>query len=200
MSAVKPPSRSAEADPVAPRLDGVPSGARPGSGPRTRAVPDGDDRERLVCPDCGFIVYDNPRIIVGSVCVYEDKVLLVRRAIQPRKGYWCLPSGFMELGEDTRTGAARELWEEARGRADLTDLLAVYNIPRIGQVHLIYRGRLLSPDVSPGPESLEVRLFDWDALPRADFAYPNVHWALDHYREVEGEVSIAPRVTPEGFV
>lgn len=173
---------------------------RPGTGqsvgPDQWQVPDGDERERLVCSDCGFIHYDNPKIVVGSVAVWEDKVLLCRRAIPPRIGYWTLPAGYMELHERTEAGAAREAWEEARAHIEVHDLFALYNIPRINQVHLFYRATLKSPDIEPGPESTEVRLFGWDELPEAEFAFPSVHWAFQHYREVAGQQTFQIRTNP----
>lgn len=163
-----------------------------------RKVPEGDDRERLVCPDCGFVNYENPKIVVGSVAVWEDKVLLGRRSIHPRRGFWTLPAGYLEQHESAADGALREAWEETRARIEIDQLLAVYSIPRISQVQLIYRARLLSPDVSPGEESLEVGLFDWDRVPWDELAFPSVGWALNHHREVAGEAVFAPRGNPAG--
>ena len=161
-------------------------GCGPGcGGPRVRAVPPGEDRERLMCPDCGYIAYQNPLIVVGAVATWEDgRILLCRRAIEPRKGFWTLPAGFMEERESTREGAAREAWEEARARIEIDHLLAIYDIPRISQVQMIFRARLLSPDVEPGPESLEVGLFAWDEIPWGELAFPTVVWALREHREV----------------
>lgn len=153
-------------------------------GPSVLAVPEGDTRERLICPDCGFIQYDNPKVVVGSVVRWNDTILLCRRAIMPRKGFWTLPAGYMELNESAPEGAAREAWEEARARITIDGLLAVYNIPRISQVQLIFRASLVSPDVSAGPESEEVALFRWDDIPWADLAFPSVRWALRHWREI----------------
>ncbi|MCA8931950.1 MAG: NUDIX hydrolase [Rhodospirillaceae bacterium] len=147
-------------------------------GPSVRQVPEGDDRPRLVCPDCGFIAYENPKVVVGSVAAWQGRVLLCRRAIEPRTGFWTLPAGYLELNETSEAGALREAWEEARARLELEGLLAVYNIPRISQVQLIYRARLLAPDVSAGPESREVGLFAWEDVPWDELAFPTVHWAL----------------------
>jgi ADP-ribose pyrophosphatase YjhB (NUDIX family) len=173
----------------------VPGGSR-GAGPTVPMVPEGDDRERLVCTECGYVRYDNPKIIVGAVCTWEDRYLMVRRAIPPREGLWCLPSGFMELGESSEQGAAREVWEEARARVTLTDLLALYNLSHISQVHLVYRGHMLSPDCAAGPESLEVALVDWDHLPWGELAYPNVAWALRQHRAMRGRTDFAPLGVP----
>ena len=163
-----------------------------------RLVPDGDNRPRLVCTDCGFIHYENPKVVVGSVCTWEDKILLCRRGIEPRVGFWTLPAGYLEVNETTGDGAKREAWEEACARIEIEALLAVYSIPRISQVQLIYRARLLSPDVEAGPESQEVRLYRWDEIPWDDLAFPTVRWALLHHREVDGERTFVARCNPPG--
>jgi ADP-ribose pyrophosphatase YjhB (NUDIX family) len=155
-------------------------------------VPAGEDRPRDVCQACGLIHYSNPRVVVGSVCTWEGRVLLCRRAIDPRKGFWTLPAGFLELGESTADGARREAWEEARAKLDLRDLLALYDLPHIGQVQVFFRAPLVSDDVTPGPESLEVRLFAWDEVPWADLAFPTVHWALEYFRATQDQARIVP--------
>lgn len=161
-------------------------------------TPDGDNRERRVCADCGFVDYENPRIVVGSVCTWEDRILLCRRAIQPRVGYWTLPAGFLEVHETTADGARREAMEEACAEIAIDQLLAVYNIPRISQVQLIYRARLVSPAVDAGPESQEVGLFRWEEIPWDELAFPSVRWALHHHREMAAEAAFPPRVNPPG--
>lgn len=163
-----------------------------------RRVPTGDDRLRLVCSACGFIDYQNSRIVVGSVSVSAGRILMCRRAINPRRGYWTLPAGFLEAHETSTDGAMREAWEEARARIAIEQLLAVYNVPRISQVQLIYRARLLSEDVAPGPESQEVGLFGWDEIPWDDIAFPSVAWALGHYREALASGDGATRTNPPG--
>jgi ADP-ribose pyrophosphatase YjhB (NUDIX family) len=171
------------------------------SGPSIRAVPEGDDRERLMCPDCGYVAYENPKIVVGSVVTADDgRILLCRRAIEPRKGFWTLPAGYMELHETCEAGAAREAWEEAHARIAIEGLLAVYDIPRISQVQLIYRARLTHPDVAAGPESAEVALFAWDAIPWEDIAFPSVHWSLHRYKAMEGQPLGQPVGTPADAV
>jgi ADP-ribose pyrophosphatase YjhB (NUDIX family) len=168
------------------------------TGPTIRKIPDGDDRERLVCPDCGFVQYDNPKIVVGSVVRVGGKVMLCRRAIMPRKGFWTLPAGYLELHESAIDGAKREAWEEARARIAIDGLIAVYNIPRISQIQLIWRATLAEPGFAPGPESLDVRLFAWDDIPHDELAFPSVRWALNHAREI-GEIDIfAARGNPAG--
>ncbi|MGD8709864.1 MAG: NUDIX hydrolase [Ectothiorhodospiraceae bacterium] len=170
------------------------------AGPRVRRVPDGDDRPRLQCPDCGYIAYENPRIVVGAVCHWGDRILLCRRAIEPRTGYWTLPAGYLELHESTEDGARREAWEEARAELELGDLLAVYNITRINQVQLIYRARLMNPEVAAGPESLEVGLFAWDEIPWEELAFPTVKWALERYRATMDQPVVAAAANPEAEI
>ena len=167
-------------------------------GPRIRTVPEGDNVERLVCPDCGFVNYENPKIVVGTVATWEGRILLCRRNIPPRKGYWTIPAGYMELNETTEAGARREAMEEAN--ADLADLqiLAIYNIPRISQVQIIYHGKLATPAVAAGPESQEVDLFDWQYIPWDDLAFPSVHWALGHFEEIRDAGSHPPFGNPPG--
>jgi ADP-ribose pyrophosphatase YjhB (NUDIX family) len=167
-------------------------------GPRVHQVPEGDDRTRLVCPDCGYIRYDNPKMVVGAVATWGERLLLCRRAIPPREGLWTLPAGFLELGESPTEGAAREAWEEARAQLDIDALLAVYTLSHISQIQLIYRATLRDDQVAAGPESAEVGLFRWDELPWAELAFPSVHWALQHFDELRGQAGFAPRGNPEG--
>ena len=157
-----------------------------------RLVPAGDTHERDVCRTCGFINYQNPRIVVGSVVRHEGKVLLCRRAIEPRRGFWTVPAGYLELNETPEDGARREAREEAMANLELGDLLAVYSVPHLSQVQLIWRAELIDPGqgetlFGAGEESLEVRLFDWDALPTEEIAFPTVHWMLGHERAVQRE-------------
>jgi ADP-ribose pyrophosphatase YjhB (NUDIX family) len=168
-------------------------------GPRIRTIPDGDDRERLTCPDCGFIAYENPKMVAGSVVSVGDRIMLCRRAIEPRSGFWTLPAGFLELHETPEEGAMREAWEEARARIAINALLAVYSVPRISQVQLIYRATLAEPGFEAGPESLEVALFDWADIPWDELAFPSVRWALDEYKARLGEAVFAPGVNPLGM-
>jgi len=168
------------------------------TGPRVRQVPQGDNRERLVCPDCDYIAYENPKVVVGVVATWDDKLLMCRRSIEPRRGYWTLPAGFMEMGETPEEGATREAWEEARADLEIIDLLAVYSLKHISQLQLFFRARLLSPDVSAGPESEEVGLFSFDDLPAGELAFPSVHWAIRHFRQARGLSALAPFRNPEG--
>jgi len=141
--------------------------------------------ERYVCGDCGHIYYSNPKIVVGSVVAHDGKILLCRRAIEPRKGFWTLPAGFLEENETPEDGAKREAKEEAMCDIVLDALLAVYSVARLSQVQLFYRARLATPDFAPGTESLEVALFAWEEIPWTELAFPSVHWALHHYRKTK---------------
>ena len=156
---------------------------RRGAGPSVSEVPEGDNRARLVCPDCGFIHYDNPKIVVGAVCTWNDQVLLCQRAIPPRTGYWTIPAGYMELNETTAQGAEREVREEAGATVEMGELVGIYDIPRISQVYVIYRARLTRSEFAAGPESRAVALFDWSDIPWDDIAFSSVTWALRRYRE-----------------
>jgi ADP-ribose pyrophosphatase YjhB (NUDIX family) len=173
------------------------SNAPPGRGPSVLTVPEGDNRERMVCPDCGFINYENPKIVVGAVCLWQEQFLLCRRAINPRRGYWTLPAGYLELNESTLAGAVREAWEEAQAKIAIDGLLAIYDIPRISQVQVMYRARLLTPEIAAGAESLEVKLFAWADIPWDELAFPSVRWALEHYRDCLATGDFTARGTPE---
>jgi ADP-ribose pyrophosphatase YjhB (NUDIX family) len=146
-----------------------------------RRVPPGDNRERAVCPSCGEVHYENPLNVVGTVPVWGDQVLLCRRAIEPRYGFWTLPAGFMELGETTASGALRETDEEAGARVELQGLFTVLNVVRVGQVHLFYRARLLDPHFNPGEETLEARLFHEHEVPWDELAFRTVRQTLELY-------------------
>jgi ADP-ribose pyrophosphatase YjhB (NUDIX family) len=167
-----------------------------GPGPSVRGVPEGDNRERMICADCGFVLYDNPKIVVGSVARWGERILMCRRSINPRRGYWTLPAGYLELNESTSAGAEREAWEEAQAKIAIEGLLAIYDIPRISQVQLIYRARLISDRVAAGPESLEVALFGWDEIPWEEIAFPSVRWALQHEREARRSGDFTTRYAP----
>ena len=167
-------------------------------GPIHRTIPAGDNRARLVCDACGYIQYDNPKVVVGAVAVWQDRILLCRRAIEPRTGYWTLPAGYLELNESTEDGAMREAREEAGAELRLNSILAVYNIPRISQVQIIYRAELLSDDIAAGEESQEVGLFKAADIPWKDLAFPSVRWALRQYDEIKDKASFAPFTNPDG--
>lgn len=160
-------------------------------------VPDGDTSERSVCDACGFIDYVNPKIVVGSVISHNSKIVMCKRAIEPRLGFWTIPAGYLEVNETTEDGARREALEEACANISITALLAVYNIARISQVQLIYTAELKVPTIAAGPESLEVAFVEWDDIPWKDLAFPSVHWALNHYQEVKKRPFLAPFSNPE---
>ena len=146
-------------------------------------IPPDDNRERAICSACGTIHYENPLNVVGTVPVWNDKVLLCRRNIEPRHGFWTLPAGFMELGETTEQGAIRETEEEAGARIDLQGLFTVLNVIRVGQVHLFYRAALRDTDFAPGPESIEAQLFREDEIPWDELAFRTVRETLLRYFE-----------------
>jgi len=164
----------------------------------SKRIPEDDNLTRDMCDHCGFINYVNPKIVVGSVVRHAGKILLCRRAIEPRKGFWTIPAGYMELNETPEDGAKREAQEEANAYLKLSSLLAVYSVKRLSQVQLIYRATLETPYFSAGPESLEVGLFAWDEIPWEDIAFPTVHWALNHDRAVERSDAIGPFGNPDG--
>ena len=168
----------------------------PGIEKFSKQIPDGDNMERLVCNSCGWIHYDNPKIVVGSVAVWEHRILMCRRAIEPRTGFWTLPAGYMELNESPEAGAMREAWEEAFAKIEIDHLLAIYTIARLSQVQLIYRARLLDEKIKPGIESQAVGLFKWEDIPWSEIAFPTVHWALHHHRELGDTKNFAPRTNP----
>lgn len=164
-----------------------------------RRVPEGDNRERLICAECGHIAYENPKVVVGSVILAGDAVLMCRRAIEPRRGFWTLPAGYLEHGETLEEGAAREVWEEAQAEITLDGILGVFSVSRIGQVQVIFRGRFAGqgpPRFAPGPESQEVALFSWAAIPFAEVAFPSVMWALSAWQRVGAGPLGAPAGNP----
>lgn len=164
-----------------------------------RQVPEGDTRERLMCPDCGYIAYENPKIVVGAVVAHDGRVLLCRRAIEPRHGFWTLPAGYMELGETVEHGAMREAREEAEAEIVLDGMLAVYSIARIGQVQIFFRARFADPDrphFAAGDETLEAGMFAWDDIPWDALAFPTVRWALEAWRAAGPGPLSAPAGNP----
>ena len=160
-------------------------------------TPDGDNKLRRVCAHCRFIDYVNPKIVAGSVVTKDGQILLCRRAIEPRKGYWTLPAGFMEEGETVEEAACREAREEAFADIRIEQLLAVYSVPRIAQVQVMFRATLAS-DITAGPESEEVGLFAWKDIPWSELAFPTVIWALTHYSGVRHLGAFAPFANPPG--
>ncbi|MCE7029701.1 NUDIX hydrolase [Jiella avicenniae] len=163
-------------------------------------TPEDDGIARKICDNCGFVAYENPKIVVGSVVRHEGRILLCRRAIEPRRGFWTIPAGYLELNETPEDGAKREAWEEAEADLHLECLLAVYSVPRISQVQLIYRARLQDPHFAPGPESLDVQLFDPAEIPFDELAFPSVHWALAHDASAEAGAPPLPFSNPPGEI
>jgi ADP-ribose pyrophosphatase YjhB (NUDIX family) len=149
--------------------------------PLSHRIPPGDNRPRYVCDACGAIHYQNPKMVVGCIAEWEDRVLLCRRAIEPKYGLWTLPAGFMENGETAAEGAMRETLEEAGARVEIIDLYSLISLPDINQVYLLYRARLLDLDYIPGEESLEAALFLEQDIPWEQIAFRTVHNTLDHY-------------------
>ena len=144
-------------------------------------IPPDDNRARHICTSCGEVHYQNPKLIVGAIPEWQDKILLCRRAIEPRHGLWTLPAGFMENGESTAEAATRETLEEANARIAIGELYSMYSLPYINQVHLLFRARLLDLDFSPGQESLEVKLFSEAEIPWNEIAFRPVRFSIEHY-------------------
>lgn len=142
-------------------------------------IPQGDNRHRYVCVACDTIHYQNPRIVAGTVPVMDGQVLLCRRAIEPRYGYWTLPAGFMENSETTLEAAARETREEALANVTMEELYTVIHVPHIDQVHMFYRATLLTDDFGAGEESLETRLFSLSEIPWDELSFPTVRRTLE---------------------
>jgi ADP-ribose pyrophosphatase YjhB (NUDIX family) len=149
--------------------------------PVVRRVPPGDTLPRWVCDQCGEIHYKNPLMVVGSVPEYQGKILLCRRAIEPRYGYWTLPAGFLENDETVGQGAARETLEEAGAKVELGPLFSLISVPRVNQVHVFYRARVLELDFRPGAETLEVALWDEERIPWQDIAFRTVGLTLQRW-------------------
>jgi ADP-ribose pyrophosphatase YjhB (NUDIX family) len=147
----------------------------------TEIIPQGDDRLRHVCEVCTTVHYQNPKIVAGCIPVWENRLLLCRRAIEPRHGLWTLPAGFMENGESTEQAAARETREEACATVENIKLYGVFSIPRINQVYMMFRADMSNREYQPGPESLEVQLYEKQQIPWEELAFPVVRLTLEHY-------------------
>jgi ADP-ribose pyrophosphatase YjhB (NUDIX family) len=149
----------------------------------TKKIPQGDTQERDVCVSCGYVAYENPKIVAGAVVAHAGDVLLCRRAIEPRKGFWTLPAGFLEVHEKPEEGALREVFEEAAARVVLEGLIGIYTVRRISQVQMFYRARFEgAPEFAAGDETLETKLFAWGEIPWEEIAFPSVVWALETWR------------------
>jgi ADP-ribose pyrophosphatase YjhB (NUDIX family) len=146
-------------------------------------IPEGDTRPRAICRTCGFIDYENPKIVAGAVVSYEGRILLCRRAIEPRANFWTLPAGFLEAHEQPEEGAIREVREEARAEIILEGLIGIYTIRHLSQVQMFFRARFAGPpSFAAGDETLDARLFAWSDIPWDDIAFPSVTWTLNHWR------------------
>jgi ADP-ribose pyrophosphatase YjhB (NUDIX family) len=155
-----------------------------------KQIPDGDTREREVCATCGYVNYQNPKIVAGAVVVHEGRVLLCRRAIEPRANFWTLPAGFLEAHEQPEEGAVREVFEEAVARIVLRGLIGIYTVKRLSQVHIFFRaGFAGAPAFAAGEETTEAAMFAWEDIPWDDLAFPSVIWMLRRWREGEDGMS-----------
>lgn len=144
-------------------------------------VPAGDSRPRFLCEHCETVHYQNPRVVTGCLVTWHDRVLLCKRNIEPRRGYWTLPAGFLENGETAEAGAIRETWEEARARVEVDDLYTLFSLPHISQIYMFFRGRLVAPEYAAGEESQAVELFGEDEIPWDELAFPVVRQTLEHF-------------------
>jgi ADP-ribose pyrophosphatase YjhB (NUDIX family) len=149
--------------------------------PVEQRIPVGEHLPRHVCPACGTIHYQNPKVVVGTIPEWQDKILLCKRAIEPRYGLWTLPAGFLENDETTIEGAQRETLEEATARVEVTSLYALFNLPHVNQIYVMFRARLLDLSFVPGSESLEVGLYDERTVPWNELAFPVIHQTLQLY-------------------
>ena len=156
-------------------------------------IPEGDSLPRAVCDACGHIQYVNPKVVVGCLPVYGERILMCKRAIEPRYGLWTLPAGYMENNETVTEGAAREALEEANARVEIEDLYTIHSLPHISQVYMMFRARLLDPDVSPGVESLEVKLVTEAEIPWDQLAFTMVRRTLEHFLEDRKTGIFVPR-------
>ena len=149
--------------------------------PVSRQIPDGDTHLRFVCAECGTIHYQNPRIVTGCLAIFEDKILLCKRAIEPRLGLWTLPAGYMENGETATEGALRETLEEANARADIINIYTLFSLPHISQVYMFFLAELKDLNFSVGVESSDVKLFTEAEIPWQQLAFPIVHQTIEFY-------------------
>ncbi len=170
------------------------------------SIPQGDTRDRYVCTSCGTIHYENPRNVVGTIPVWQDKILLCKRAIHPRCGYWTLPAGFLEVGESTAAGAMRETLEEAGADVEIGPLFSLLNVIHAEQVHLFYLAQMKNPIFNPGIESLEVALFSESSIPWDDLAFPTIRKTLEWYFSDKksgiihfGDISFATHLDDIGY-
>ncbi|MAR79621.1 MAG: NUDIX hydrolase [Rhodospirillaceae bacterium] len=160
-------------------------------------IPEGDDKERIICNDCNYIHYLNPKVVVGGVISFRKTILLCKRAIEPRRGLWTIPAGYLEENESAEEGALREIDEEAGVKPNIQGLLAIYSIKHISQIQIIYKAVSENQILNPGAETQEAKYFLWDEIPWNEIAFPSVIWALKHFKEVENKENFAPKSNPE---
>lgn len=172
-----------------------------GSDRMTHTVPDNDNRHRWVCANCDRIFYDNPNVIVGTLPVWEGQVLLCRRAIEPRLGFWTLPAGFLEHGETVADGAVRETVEESGAEVVIRCLHTIYNVSQMGQIYMIYLADIERPEFPFGPETSEIMLAAPNAIPWDDLAFSSVRYTLEKWVEDPSESQLPHEaVHPDAFV
>ena len=157
-------------------------------------IPAGDNRLRDVCTECGMIHYQNPRVVAGCLPVYDNKILLCRRAIEPRKGLWTLPGGFLELGETIEQGAVRETFEEAGADVRVTQLYTLFNVLHVGQLSLFFLAEMDSPVFSVGEESLDVQLFEEQDIPWDELAFTTIRLTLEYFFSDRGQGEFIQRI------
>ncbi|MBL42753.1 MAG: NUDIX hydrolase [Rhodospirillaceae bacterium] len=160
-------------------------------------TPKGDNKQRIICNKCNYIHYINPKIVVGGVISYKKSILLCKRAIEPQKGYWTIPAGYLEENESTEEGALREIYEESGVKPQIQGLLAIYSLKHISQIQLIYKFLSINKDLNPGVETEEADYFDWENIPWNELAFPSVRWALNHFKEAEGKEFFIPKSNPD---
>lgn len=146
-----------------------------------KQVPEHDHLPRNVCLNCGFIHYENPKMVCGVIATYQERVLLCKRAIEPSYGLWTLPAGFLEIGETMQAGAIRECWEEAEAKVKIEQLYCMYNIPFVGHIYALFKGELIDGQFGVGSESLESLLFSEEQIPWQQLAFPSIKRTLEHY-------------------
>jgi len=163
----------------------------------SKRIPESDNLVRDVCDTCGFIGFQNPKLVVGVVVTADDgRFLLCKRAIEPRAGFWAIPTGYQELNETPEDGAIRETMEKANAKILIDQVLAIYSITRLSQIQIIYRVKLKGNSYSAESESTEVDLYHWADIPWEDIAFPSVHWALQQFNSLIGNDSFAPFGNP----
>ena len=146
-----------------------------------KRIPQGDDRPRHICDECGMVFYKNPKLVVGCIVEWENKILMCRRAIAPQIGKWTLPAGFLESSESVAEGALRETWEEAKADAEIIEPFALYNLTFVDQIYFIFRTRLKNLDFGAGPESLDVTLMSEEEIPWDEIAFDVIKKIMRHY-------------------